>query len=145
MTRGIIAGAVAAVAQNVYIFGARMAGFTKVEYEDYAEILFFSKFLPGFFPSFLGLIGHLVWNVFLGIIFAYIIKYSSSKFYVLKGIVFGAFVWWLVKVFCTLFRLPALSNPPYQQVGVFLIGSLLFGVVVAYTLKLLDTKWETTD
>ena len=145
MTRGIITGAVAAVVQNVYIFGAHMAGFTKVDYEDYAEMVFFSKLLPGFFPSFLGLIGHLVWDIFLGIIFAYIIKYSSSRFYVLKGMVFGAFVWWLVKVSCTLFRLPGLSTPSYRQVGVFLIGALLFGVVTAYTLKLLDAKCETMD
>lgn len=140
MTRGIIAGAVGAIVQDVYTFGARMAGFTKIEYEDFAEILFFSKPIPGFFPSFFGLLGHLVWDIFLGIMFAYLIKYTSSRFYVLKGLVYGSFIWWMIKVACTLFRIPVLASMPSRQVGVYLIGAMLFGLVVAYTLKLLDTR-----
>lgn len=45
MTQGIIAGAVGAIVQDVYIFGAQVTGFTKVEYEDYAEMLIFTKLL----------------------------------------------------------------------------------------------------
>lgn len=140
MTRGIIAGAVGAVVQNVYIFAAQMTGFTRTNYEDYSEMLFFSKLQPGFFPTFFGLIGHLIWDVLLGIIFVYGIKYTSSRFYILKGIVYGAFIWWVVNVIYRLFRIPIFSNLPYREQGVYLIGALLFGLVLAYTLKVLDLQ-----
>jgi hypothetical protein len=145
VTRGIIAGGVGFIVQNVYIFAAYMAGFTKIIYEDYTEMLFFSKLLPGIFPNFLGYVGHLVWDVLLGIIFAYGIKYTSSRFYLLKGIVYGIFIWWIVNVICTLFRLPVFSTLSSRELGVYLIGALLFGLVVAYTLKLLDTRWERAE
>lgn len=87
----------------------------------------------------------MVWDIFLGIIFAYMIKYTSSHFYLLKGLVYGTFVWWMIKVACTLFRIPIITGMPTRHVGVYLIGALLFGFVVAYTLKLLDTRWEHAE
>lgn len=145
MTRGIIAGAVGAVVQNVYIFAAQMTGFTQTNYEDYSEMLFFSKLLPGFFPTFFGLIGHFIWDIFLGVVFAYGIKYTSSRFYLLKGIVYGAFIWWVVNVICILFRIPVFSSLSYRELGAYLIGALLFGFVLAVTLKMLDARWEAAS
>jgi len=142
LTRGIIAGAVGAVVQNIYIYAAQMMGFTTTNYGDYSEILFFSKLLPGFFPNFFGIIGHFVWDTFLGVVFAYGIKYTSSRFYVLKGLVYGAFIWWIVNVICKLFRIPVFSTLPYQELGVFLVGALLFGFIAAFTLRMLDSRWE---
>lgn len=142
MTRGIIAGVVSAVVQDVYTFAARTVGFTKIDYEDFAEALIFSRLLPGFFPSFFGLIGHLAWNTFLGVVFVYLIKFTSSRYYVLKGLTVGVFTWWFVKVFFSIVRIPGIVSPSSKEVGVYLIGSLLFGLSVAYTLKLLDTRWE---
>ncbi len=144
MTRGVIAGAVGAVVQNVYIFAAQIAGFTRTNYEDYSEIFFFSRLLPGLFPTFFGLVGHLIWDVFLGIIFVYGIKLTSSRFYVLKGVVYSAFIWWLVNVISLLFRIPVFDSLSYREQGAYFVGALLFGLVLAFTLKILGSRGERT-
>jgi len=61
---------------------------------------------------------------------------------VLKGLVYGAFIWWIVNVICKLFRIPVFSTLPYQELGVFLVGALLFGFIAAFTLRMLDSRWE---
>lgn len=54
----------------------------------------------------------------------------------------GAVVQNLYKISLNIFRVPVLKNQTPYMVGVYLIGALLFGVVAAMTLKLLDTRWE---
>lgn len=144
-TRGIFAGTVGAVAQNLYIYLAHLLGFTSLHYEDYAEMLIFLKLQKGAFPTVMGLIGHFIWDIFLGIIFVYIIKSSSSRFYLVKGVVYGILIWFFVKVVMTLFRMPIFSSPSTRSTLIFLIGAVFYGLVIAYVLKLTDIKKKYPD
>lgn len=144
-TKGIIAGVIGAVVQNIYIYFTQLLGFTKLNYQDYSQVVIFLRIYKGMLPTFLGILGHFVWDILFGIIFAYLIKFTPRKLYIIKGVVYGVIIWYLIKLGATLFRLTVFMSPPPNSVFVFFIGSILYGAAIAYVLKVLDTKSEKIE
>ena len=138
LVSGALAGSVGAVIQNTYAFIAKSLGFQGPVYIDYGEYLLFYKDQSGPLTSFFGFIGHFVWDIIIGIIFAYLILNTSSRYYLLKGILYGVIVWFLIKAGSTLFKIPEVITVLPHTVAFFFFGSILFGISLAYTLKLLD-------
>lgn len=138
ITRGVIAGAAAGVMQNIYSFIAIAAGFQTMTYADYARATLFDTQYNDTFAQFLGYIGHFTWDTLLGIIFVYFVNKTSKRFLLLKSITYGIVIWYLVKGAPTFFRLPAFLSITPQSMFFFFIGSVLFGITIALTLKFLD-------
>lgn len=136
MICGAFIGSIGAVVQNLYGLSARLAGVKGPIYWDYGKVLIFSgKVLSGILPTVLGTIAHLVWDIILGIVFVYLIRDSFDRYLVLKGVVYGAIVWFIIKTIATLFRVPVIVDVSPYTVLFFFIGSLFFGLVIAYSLR----------
>lgn len=137
---GAIAGLIAAFIQNIYGWITQAVGLTDRSFYQFAEIVLSSRIYPGTLGFITGLIAHLAVGVMLGIIFAYAIYLTSSHYIVLKGFGYGLITWFLLSGFGTIFRLPLFEDIPPGPALVTLIGALLYGFVLAYTLKLIDQK-----
>lgn len=138
LVNGALAGTAGAVVQNTYAFTLILAGYKGPSYVDYGKAIVFYKTIEGPSALALGLIGHFVWNIILGVIFAYIIMLTSSRYYLLKGIIYGLVVWFLIKMGSSMFEIAEIVEINPAAAAVFLSGAILFGVAIAYTLKILD-------
>ncbi len=140
IARGVIAGGAAAIIQNLYAFLVRAAGFTTMTYADYARATLFDMRYNDNFAQFLGYIGHFTWDILLGVIFVLLINKTSESFLILKSITYGVVIWYMVKGAPTFFRLPAFLSITPQSMFFFFIGSIIFGITIALTLKILDNN-----
>lgn len=144
MTKGMIVGTAGAVFQNIYALIARAAGYNVMSYADYARATLFERYHSGALAQLLGYIGHFTWDIFLGVIFVYLVKSTSDKFLVAKSIAYGVVIWYMVKGAPTLFRIPAFLNISPKSMFFFFIGSILFGLTISFTLRYLDKPDVTT-
>lgn len=94
----------------------------------------------GFTAFLVGIISHTIVGTIFGVIFAYIILITSSRYNLIKGLGFGAVLWFLLSGFGTIFRLPLFKNiPPGDAISTF-VGALIYGILTAYGLMLLDKR-----
>jgi len=140
LVNGAIAGAAGAVVQNLYVAVAGLFGYTGPSYITYGKIALAIEDNNGVLSNLMGLVGHFIWDIMLGIIFAYIISNATSRYYIWKGLLYGAVVWYLIKAGATIFKIPAIMGVYPETVVFFFIGALLYGLVVSYSLRVLDTR-----
>ncbi len=140
LVAGGLAGIIGAALQQAYGLIAKAIGITDRAFIDFAEILVLSKIFTGPLAFIVSSIAHLIVGLLLGVIFAYVIKLTSSNYYLLKGLGYGVVWWMLLMGFGTIFRLPVFSPiPPYAALST-LVGAAIYGLATAYTLGLLDKK-----
>ncbi len=140
LVAGGLAGIIGAALQQAYGLTAKAIGITDRAFIDFAEILVLSRIFTGPLAFIVSSIAHLIVGLFLGAIFVYVIKLTSSNYYLLKGLGYGVVWWMLLMGFGTIFRLPVFSPiPPYAALST-LVGAAIYGLVTAYTLGILDKK-----
>ena len=125
--------------QNIFAYLAFLTGLTNILYIDIARALLFSKNYSGALAVIVSLIGHIIIDCFWGILYAFLVKTTGSRFYVLKGVVFGAFLWFFVRVIGTkILELPEFTGTNPATALIFIVGAVIFGLTLAFTLKFLD-------
>jgi hypothetical protein len=88
----------------------------------------------------LALIAHIIWDLLLGILFAYIINGTSSNYYYLKAFIYGLGLWFIIQAAGTLFRLPMFFYIPAWAALLTLIGAIIYSFGIAFTLRFLEKK-----
>ncbi|MGE5550948.1 MAG: DUF6789 family protein [Bacteroidota bacterium] len=142
-TKGMIAGTVAGLvlaAENLssyYLFH-----FTKRRALDFASILIYGHTPHGLWESLFAELAVFVFTAVLGIIFAFLVPGITSKNYLLKGWMFSVFLWFSIYVIGTLYKTPIISKIDLPTAASNFISTSIFGVVLAYVLRLLDKRTE---
>ncbi|HBT16295.1 MAG TPA: hypothetical protein DEB05_05005 [Firmicutes bacterium] len=140
LTAGAIAGFVGGVAQDIFGIVAKALKLTDRGFVDFAERFMLYKNYPGVLAFLIGFIAQALIGAVIGVIFAYLIKFTSSRFYYFKGVGLGLFFWLTLGLAGTAYRLPLFKEVPPAASLMTLIGAILFGVVTAYLFKLLTVK-----
>ncbi|MDT3700099.1 MAG: hypothetical protein RO469_11805 [Thermincola sp.] len=137
---GAIAGCIGTAAQNIYGQTAKALGITDRAFLDFARIILFHKSYGGVFGFIAGFIAHLTFGMLSGALFAYVIRKSSSTHLYFKGSVMGAAIWFFSLGIGTLYNLPMFVDiPPIPALSIF-VGALIWGLVTAFSLKILEKK-----
>lgn len=133
---GIIAGLVE------YIFGISLMalGWADRSYGQFSDIVFNNRVYTGVWGTILSILTHLAVTTVLGVIFAYILVWTSSRYYLLKGAGYGFVLWFSLSGLGTIFRLPLFIGVPESTAFSLLAGAQVFGLMLAYTLRLVDRK-----
>ncbi|WP_066633538.1 DUF6789 family protein [Desulfolucanica intricata] len=139
-TAGALAGIAGAVIQDLYSFIIESQGIANRSFSDFGRIMVMLKPYGGTLASIVGFISHITVGILFGILFAYIILKTSDKYYLTKGFIYGLALWFLLLGFGTMWRLPMWTNVPPPTSLAILIGSIIYGLVTAYTLKLLERR-----
>lgn len=84
---------------------------------------------------YLGYLGHLVFNIGLGVAFSMIIYKSRPEKLVLKGWAWAAAVWVVAQVFTVLSKLPFLSDQGWKTRVQHLILASAYGMVLGTTVQ----------
>ncbi|MHB9095476.1 MAG: DUF6789 family protein [Eubacteriales bacterium] len=139
---GAISGAIGAVVQQFYAVVIRYMGISDKHFGDFAGIIVMYKKYEGFVAHIIQWSAHLAVGMLFGIIFAQIFRYMSSRYWWLKGIVYGLILWFLLTGVGTLFKMPMWTIISPRTALTLLIGSLIYGAATAYTLKVLDKRTD---
>lgn len=138
LVAGSLAGACGALIQELYAIILKTLGFSDRTFGDLAFILISQKGREEILL--IEVIANAAIGLFFGTILAYIFMFTSSRYYLLKGIFYGVVLWLLLSGFGVVFDLPKFKGTPPDVSLIMLIGSIIYGTVTAYTLKLLATK-----
>lgn len=137
IVNGAIIGTAGAAVQILYSFALKAFGYQGLVYIDYGQALLFMNIYPGSLFYGLGIIAHWIWDIIIGVIFVYLIQRSFEYYLYPKGIIYGVAIWFFIGAGVSLFRMPVIHKYyPGSEPYIF-IGSILYGLVVAYTFKLL--------
>ena len=144
---GALAGLAGAVIRDAYSLTLKATGLTDQSFIDLAQVLVMSRPSAGIIAFFVGLISDLGVAALLGVIFAYLISYTSDKFYLFKGLGYGIIVWITAMILGNAFNFPLFENVSVNLALATLIGNVIFGLITAFALKMLSDKeiYSPTD
>ncbi len=140
LVAGGIAGFIGSLIQNAYGQITKALGITDRAFIDFAEIVLAREVYGGLIGFIVGTLAHAAVGVLMGVIFSFIIKFTSSRYYLLKGAGFGFILWFLLSGFGTIFNLANFAHIPPNTALSTLGGALIFGLVTAFTLGYLDRR-----
>lgn len=141
LTRGLLAGMVAGFPSLAWgLFSKHVLHFTTLLYSDFAAILTYGKKAETISGQlFSQLVVFMFWGLG-GIVFAYLVRYVTSKNLILKGFLWGAMVWFLSYVITVLYKVPGILIIPLKTAVSQLIGGLIWGGFLAVCFNYLDQK-----
>lgn len=136
---GAIAGLLGAVVQSSFALIAKTLHFTDRVFLDYGEVLIMGRDVGGT-ASIIGVVAHLVNAAVWGIIFSYIMRFSKKRYYILKGLGLGIFIWLFSLALATLFKLPLFYIIPTSTAYVLLFGAMIWGLTMSLVYRYFDRK-----
>jgi len=138
--RGFVAGVVGGLAMNVWsLFSYYILNFSEQRFLDWASMIIYGSLPTSTFQIVYAQIIQLLWVGLLGIIFALLIPAITSRFYLGKGVIYGLMSGFIIYAITTLFRIPNLVIFSTTTVLSNHIGGIIWGLTMAYVLRLLDT------
>lgn len=141
LTRGFVAGVIAAIATNIYGFTSYALDLNTLRYPDWIGIVIFNHAPP--FTSFqviLATLVHLVFGGIIGTIFVYLIPQVTSKNLLFKGWLFGFSVFIIIYSLDLVLQLEGLAVIPFKTTLSDFIGASIYGLVLAEVAKWLTNK-----
>ena len=139
-TRGFLAGLASGVVTNIFSFISFALNWVKVRYLDWAGVFIFGREPGGAVEVAISLAGQLFFSALLGVIFAYLIPLTTSKSHIFKGLVYGLAVWFASYAIAILYKVPPLTHIGIDTVTSNIVAALIFGFVLAWSLKWLDQQ-----
>ncbi len=138
--RGFIAGVIAGVFLNIYNFiSYYVFKITEIRYIDWTSILMFGHRPENMNAIIVNIIFQLLWDGFLGVIFVYLIPKATSRGYLIKGPLYATFLTFVFRSIAELYRVPFLTDKfPLMTFQVDIVGVILWGLILTFTLKQLD-------
>lgn len=136
---GALAGTAASIVQEGYAQIIKAVEVTDRSFGDFAFCLVTSNKADEIMEIFVGVLSNIAVGMFLGIIFALLLKIISPKYLLLKGFFYGYILWMLLSGFGAICRLSEFDMKPSHSL-VALVGSVIWGVANAYFLKLIHHR-----
>lgn len=137
--RGLIAGITGGIIMNIInLFSFYVLHYSERLFHDWASVLLFGHLPENLVQNVIAIFTQLLWAGFLGIIFAYLIPYVTSRGYLIKGAFWGSITGFLQYALAILLRMPYFDKVATGTVVTQTIGGLVWGLVLAYMLCRLD-------
>ncbi|HEX3043182.1 MAG TPA: hypothetical protein VHY08_00390 [Bacillota bacterium] len=140
LVAGSFTGIIAAIVQAIYGITVKSLGLTDRAFIDFTKMFIMYRNFPGVLADIMGFIGHLGFGAIWGILFAYLIQYTSSRYYYYKAFGYGVFLWLSLAILGTAFDIPLFKEIPPKALLSTLIGALIFAFINAYTLKKIEAN-----
>lgn len=139
--RGFIAGVAGGVAMNIFSLLAITMNWTELPFWMWAAILVLGREQIGGAPeTILGVIAHLMFTGFLGIIFSFLVPYIKSRGILVKGLLFSIATWFSIYGVTHLFNVQGTSPIELRTAVSNLTGAVVYGIVTAWALTYLYKK-----
>ena len=140
-TQGVIAGIAGWAVQATFTLGMRVLKVSRLTLSDFAAILAINHKPKGVWQWLLSEFVVMVMQAALGGVFAWWIKGIQSANILVKGFFFGGFAWFTIFTIATLYKLPGLFPIGAATSLIIMTGSVVYGVVMAWALLILNRKF----
>lgn len=135
---GSLAGLSGGILETIYGVIVKSMQLTGKTFVDYGAVLVLGQLKPeGFW---IGTIAHLINATCWGIAFSFIMKFGRKKYYVVKGIGFGMFIWLLFTGLATYYHMPEFKVIENNDAFALLGGGSIYGLIMSLVYKYLDQK-----
>jgi uncharacterized membrane protein YagU involved in acid resistance len=127
---GLIAGIVATIWNELATLATLPLHF-KHNYWDYGSSLVFRHKPKNWKEFAIAILVQIFFSVQLSIIYAYYENKFPTKHYLIKGVIFGGTIWFLIQGILFLFDIKDPTHKPPEAISEFLIA-IIFGVITAW-------------
>lgn len=138
--RGFIAGIVGGIVLDILDVISNRLKIDELTYFDWAGIAIYGSKPDNLLEWIVAVFGQLLLTGFLGIVFAYFIPHVTSKNIIIKGGIFGLFIWFAFFVIPLLFKINKLIETNADSAASDAVTGFVYGVIVALTLYRLDKR-----
>ena len=134
--KGFFAGLLAGIPMNIWsLFSYHTLNFGEIRFLDWMGVILYGTLPETFAEQAYALFVQVLGLGVLGILFAYLLVQTTSRWYIGKAIIYSAAVSFAAYALPALFQMPYLSTMPLSAVVSNHIGALIWGVGLGYTLK----------
>ena len=138
--RGLLAGVNAGIVKDSWnLIDYYFLHITEIRFLDWAAILATWSRPRNSLSTVFFLMLQILWDGFLGIIFAHLLISITTRYLILKSILFSLMLWFVFKIIVNLYRVPLLSGiQPQPEAISNVMAVILWGVIMGLVLKKLD-------
>lgn len=138
--RGLVAGIIAGVVMNIWnLTDFYLFHISNLRLLEWVAVLTSGKKSQSSFQATTDFLVQIIWDGFLGIIFALLLTKITSKGVIIKSIVYSSLCWFFFRSIATLFRLePLITGQTFPERFSNLMGAVLWGLVLGVLLKRFD-------
>ncbi len=133
--RGFLAGSVGGIVMSIWSIISYELGFTTFRYLDWNAVIIYGELPRGLPESIMASLMHLVLCGFLGVVFSFVLPVLSYKLHLLKGALYGMIITYFFYAVPVIFHLPHLSTIDFATHLSNTIGSIVYGIILAYLIK----------
>lgn len=138
---GFLAGLLGGITMSILNLISFFAlGIAELLYLDWASVLIFGYRYATTLEAVIGQIGQLFFSAIMGILFAFLLPFVSSRYYLFKGFVYGLVVWFGAYAITTLFKVTPLIPIKADTVMSNMFTASVYGLVLAETLRRLSNR-----
>jgi len=141
--RSFVAGVIGGIVKDVVDFFF----YYKLHFGNYRYLDFASEILYGCKPKFwwdstFAQFIELIFCGFLGVLYFAIIPKDTNKNFLLKGWLYGVSIWLFLCTMGMVYKIPYFTKTPWETTNADFITSSVYGIVLAWSLRLFDKKYE---
>jgi hypothetical protein len=139
-TNGFIAGLIGGVIVGIFDLALFFLGVVQIPYLDWAAVLIFGYRFATLLEATIGQLGQLLFSAVVGVLFAYLLPLTSSRYYLFKGWVYGLVVWFGTYAITLLFKVTPLIPIKPDTVISHIVTASVYGLVLAESLRRLSNR-----
>lgn len=142
--RGLVAGLIAGVAMNIWnLTEVYLLRISNVRFADWVAVLTSGVKSQSVFQVITDIIIQIVWDGFLGIIFAHLLVKITSRGIIIKSVLYAIILWFFFRAVAILYRItPLYAGQTFTGRLFNLLGAVLWGAILGVFLKRLDKTPE---
>jgi hypothetical protein len=142
--RGLVAGMIAGIAMNIWnLTDYYFVHFTNLRLTDWVAVLAGGEKSKYFSETVINLVVQIIWDGFLGVIFAHLLTKITSQGVIIKSVLYATLLWFIFRTFAVIFRLtPLVAGQTFPGRLSNLLGTVLWGLILGWALKRFDLSPE---
>lgn len=113
---------------------------TNWRFLDFAGLLIFGRKPTGAAEIIISVLGQLSFSAAMGVLFAYLLPFTTKRLILFKGWFFGVLIWFSIYSVVHLFQLPQPRDLDLGTVVSNIVKASLFGLILAWSLARLSIK-----
>ncbi|MDW7651505.1 MAG: DUF6789 family protein [Bacillota bacterium] len=144
MFRGFLAGVAGGIAMNIFSLFTYLLNLTELPFWQWAAIMVLGRDqISGTAENILGIVTHLIFTGFMGILFSFLVPHLKSRGIVIKGWFFAVGAWFSIYALTLLFKVKGTVPILLKTAVSNFVGATIYGIVLGWMITKLYIKATT--
>ena len=142
--RGLLSGLIAGIVMNIWnLAEVYLLRISNTRLLDWVAVLTSGAKPQSVIQGITDLLVQIIWDGFLGIIFAHLLVKITSRGIIIKSVLFATILWFFFRAVAVLYRItPLYAGQAFVGRLFNLLGAVLWGVILGVLLKHFDKAPE---